>query len=349
MSEETELLVTSVEKKYLGLTYTDLEEILNLEDAKSFVKLIKKYNYYEGAFFVYDVPKFENILEVPSDNISTNEDGYVAINSGSYKYNNAYDLYTYREISLIKREIDALLKGIEIPQKGDKYQELNTFREICVRLAKKISYDYSEVQGKKGGFGRSSTSRNLYGGLVENTCVCTGYAQILKNVLSCVGIECVVEAGCPDEEGSGHAWNMVKIGGKWFNIDLTNECNNILENPEFDIRKALKNDEVFECKKKYPLDVYEKIYYMWGNSLKKGRKEIHCSTDPMEFFEDRKASKKQLGAMIKSWAVTKKITLEELKNIGTTLVTTLSRITGRETIEKCDYEMENIEDEIDEE
>ena len=93
--------------------------------------------------------------------------------------------------------------------------------------------------------------RNLYNGLINGCCVCAGYAEILRNVLSCVGMESRVIWGFPIEGGDGHAWNQVRIGGKWFNVDITNDRHQIIEKDDIDIVQFLKSDLDFECIKRY--------------------------------------------------------------------------------------------------
>jgi hypothetical protein len=61
----------------------------------------------------------------------------------------------------------------------------------------------------------------LIGGLLQGESVCEGYAEIIRNVLACRGIEsrCIYSAS--------HAYNQVKINGKWYYCDLTWDRDNI--------------------------------------------------------------------------------------------------------------------------
>ena len=47
------------------------------------------------------------------------------------------DIYTRREYIQIRSQIDELLEGIKFPKKDDPKEELDVFREIYTRLAKK--------------------------------------------------------------------------------------------------------------------------------------------------------------------------------------------------------------------
>ena len=49
--------------------------------------------------------------------------------------------------------------------------------------------------------------------------VCDGYAEAFKILMNSVGIECKVIYGRVGN--AGHAWNQVRLDGKWYNVDVT--------------------------------------------------------------------------------------------------------------------------------
>ena len=133
-----------------------------------------------------------------------------------------YDIDTYRKC---RSTIDELLQGIDLnidaPDRDKKI-----FGEVIKRLADHMSYDYASLKKEKleeqqaieeinkqldeegiKGFQKqiaamtrlnamrderdSRTSvvcRNMEGGLINNTCVCAGYAEIVRNVFACCGM-----------------------------------------------------------------------------------------------------------------------------------------------------------------
>lgn len=177
-----------------------------------------------------------------------------------------YDIETYYAI---RKKLDELVEGVDtnLPEK-------EKFAEVYKRICKNIKYDdvvgYPQNEKEKETSKREcSNARNLKNGLLEGKCVCSGYADILKNALSIVGIEAQYISGkvfdhkeklknfdeekhegysfVKDEEKGivtvveGHAWNKVKLDGIWYNVDPTWDCSNIRngKNPLY----CLKTDE----------------------------------------------------------------------------------------------------------
>ncbi len=57
-------------------------------------------------------------------------------------------------------------------------------------------------------------------GAFNGDAVCEGYATAAKLMLNELGIPCDIQNGvCTD--GGGHAWNLVKLKGQWYQMDVT--------------------------------------------------------------------------------------------------------------------------------
>ncbi len=82
-------------------------------------------------------------------------------------------------------------------------------------LIRNVKYDYD-------GFLRGEVpkiSHTSQGALLRGIAVCDGYSKAMKKILNRLGIPCEIVIGkC---NGTGHAWNMVKTGGKWLYVDVT--------------------------------------------------------------------------------------------------------------------------------
>ena len=80
---------------------------------------------------------------------------------------------------------------------------------------------------------------SAYAALIDGTAVCQGYALLLYRMLLECGVECRLIAGVADNGNQigGHAWNIVKLDGKWYNVDATwddpRQENGISDRPYF--------------------------------------------------------------------------------------------------------------------
>ncbi|MBR5741893.1 MAG: hypothetical protein IKX91_04980 [Firmicutes bacterium] len=60
-------------------------------------------------------------------------------------------------------------------------------------------------------------SYNALGAIVRRTAVCNGYALAMCDLCNRAGIECKLI----DSASMNHAWNVVKVGGSWYHLDVT--------------------------------------------------------------------------------------------------------------------------------
>ena len=156
-----------------------------------------------------------------------------------------YDVQTYMHI---REKLEELVKGIsmDLPEK-ERFVEV--YKRICsaIRYDNQIS-DPVTKEEKEYCDAQENNSRNLVNGLLYGKCVCAGFADILRNALSMVNIESKYVFGeiylreideesfkkykaKPDEYYikigkryiiiDAHAWNKVKLDGKWYNVDIT--------------------------------------------------------------------------------------------------------------------------------
>ena len=76
----------------------------------------------------------------------------------------------------------------------------------------------------------SISCRNMEGPLINNSCVCAGDAETARNVFSCLNIPIQYVWGYNqlDSNERPHAWNIIKLDGVWYNMDLTWSRDDIL-------------------------------------------------------------------------------------------------------------------------
>lgn len=61
-------------------------------------------------------------------------------------------------------------------------------------------------------------SQSAYSGLVNGKTVCAGYSRAFQYLMMRLGIPCYY---CTGYAGESHAWNIVKLGDDYYNVDLT--------------------------------------------------------------------------------------------------------------------------------
>lgn len=71
----------------------------------------------------------------------------------------------------------------------------------------------------------TNNDQNAYGALVEGKAVCNGYAKAYQHLMKEVGIPTWYIRGVSVNPATntqiGHAWNLVKLDGKWYYTDVT--------------------------------------------------------------------------------------------------------------------------------
>lgn len=64
-----------------------------------------------------------------------------------------------------------------------------------------------------------------YGGLVDRAAVCLGYAASFQLLCDLAGVECITVVGACFKSTGDHAWNMVRLNGSWYCVDVTWDSN----------------------------------------------------------------------------------------------------------------------------
>lgn len=80
------------------------------------------------------------------------------------------------------------------------------------------------------------------GPIISGIAVCGGYAYAFQYLAQSLGFDCiyVVGVGYKGDTSTLHAWNMVKVNGEWYNVDVTWDDGNRVKYTYF-----LKGDKTF--------------------------------------------------------------------------------------------------------
>ena len=81
------------------------------------------------------------------------------------------------------------------------------------------SYDQT-VYSNSAHVGRTGY-RDPYGILVGGYGNCLGYANTFQLLMELCGVECITVVGAAFHSREDHAWNMVRLEGEWYCVDVT--------------------------------------------------------------------------------------------------------------------------------
>ncbi len=110
---------------------------------------------------------------------------------------------TKKQETKVDTKIASVLEALKLDGKSD-YKKVKAIHDYII---KRVSYD------------QTYTKQTAYNALINKSSVCQGYAVLAYRMFTDAGIECRIITGLGN--GGSHAWNIVKVKGKWYNIDLT--------------------------------------------------------------------------------------------------------------------------------
>lgn len=85
-----------------------------------------------------------------------------------------------------------------------------------------VDYDWTHQDHRRETPRESFTP---YGGLVNHTAVCLGYATTFQLLCDLAGVECITVPGAAFSSQEDHGWNMVRLNGEWYCVDATWDAN----------------------------------------------------------------------------------------------------------------------------
>ena len=157
---------------------------------------------------------------------------------GTYPtYENGYVKEVFFDVRNVKpAQPYAILQDTKLEHEA----EMKSVEEGVVKILSKLKYGMTEAQKfrllhdeflKTVSYGQILTgSGDIRGGFINYKVLCEGYARSLSYLCQRAGLECIYVVGTASYDGTGsngtsafdHAWIKVKIDGKWYNVDPTN-------------------------------------------------------------------------------------------------------------------------------
>lgn len=124
-------------------------------------------------------------------------------------------LYGADEIPAMKQTYEQELQKIVagVPTDGSEFDKVLYLHDYLVQ---NFSYDYEGFRAEKNG-GSAQAIRDTYNFFTQKRGVCQAYMLALIATTREVGIECLPVVS----DSMNHAWNLVKLDGQWYHIDVT--------------------------------------------------------------------------------------------------------------------------------
>ena len=144
--------------------------------------------------------------------------GWTVKASISGNSNEGYGLNIFYDVSYLSsleqeekvdEEVSNLLKSLDLSNKTD-YQKVKAIYDY---ICSNVTYDHDNLNDES-----YSLKYTAYAALINKTAVCQGYASLFYRLALDAGVDTRVISG---EAGGPHAWNIVKLNGKYYNLDST--------------------------------------------------------------------------------------------------------------------------------
>ena len=144
---------------------------------------------------------------------------YVSYGASGYHDGDQYNMtFTYNigyyTTAQQEAEMDAAAASLLAtlnPNSSSDYENLKTVYDW---MCQNITYDYENLYDDS-----YYLKHTAYAALINGTSVCQGYALLMYRLLLELGIDCRVIVG--SSSGESHAWNIVQLDGKYYNLDST--------------------------------------------------------------------------------------------------------------------------------
>ncbi len=113
-----------------------------------------------------------------------------------------------------QKEVNAAIEGIigEIDANWSDYRKEKYIHDY---VALNMTYDYDAANDPYVSEGVLKPAFDIYSAIINKSGVCEAYAKMFQVLCYAVGIN------ANQVTGVGHMWNVVKIDGEWYQVDVT--------------------------------------------------------------------------------------------------------------------------------
>lgn len=176
--------------------------------------------YYQSAVetYLYDNPDVFYIsasklyLNIETTTKRKNKTYDVFINSGEKPNYFTDEFTTESQVKQTIAQLEKIRSVINSQKSNNPYYDIKMVHDYLID-----NIDYDTTLAKKNIY-------DIYGALVQKSCVCEGYAKAFKYLIDQMEIPCVMvigQATNTNGQTENHAWNYVQIENNWYAIDCT--------------------------------------------------------------------------------------------------------------------------------
>jgi transglutaminase-like putative cysteine protease len=143
---------------------------------------------------------------------------WTSYGNGNYAIQMQMQYYTTAaQEQTFQAELEALLDSLNLSGKSDYYK----YCAIYDYVTSHVSYDTAALNRVEAGTSSTEDYQifSAYGALHNGLAVCQGYATLLYAMCRSMGLSVRVITGT--SSGGNHAWNIVALGGSYYNLDAT--------------------------------------------------------------------------------------------------------------------------------
>lgn len=179
-----------------------------------------------------------------------------------FYYGDDANLSTYQKrVNDLNAEIDALVAQVEGMEDFEKALYVHDYIVLNCEYDLEL-LEYLEINGTLTGEMRSEKYTE-YSVLINGTGICGSYALAYRAILNAAGMECLYLSS----QQMDHAWNMVKIDGKWYHVDC---C---WDDPVPDTYGMAKRTYFLRTDK----EIMELNHYSWTPGQYKATSDKYCN------------------------------------------------------------------------
>lgn len=168
---------------------------------------------------------FEKALEASADS-APNAGDYLRWHWRRYAYDCAYKesagktvyqyymnvvyLSTASQEAAVTSQVKSVLSSLGIGRMENEYEIVKAIHDY---VTQHVSYDHETLEDDSPG------KYTAYNALIKGTAVCQGYANLIYRMMRESGLMVRLVGG--SSFGEPHAWNIVRLNGKYYNLDST--------------------------------------------------------------------------------------------------------------------------------